>query len=333
MNFRTILIVGVVSLLIVLIVGVLYFNNLSSKKDVLSSMNLPSSEELSTCAHFSTEQEVTNCVGEKYHNVKLTSEFITCQSFLDTKNYEKLYSCIFEHASDCEEFSVDLKNFCYYRKGINGDETSCGKITSDIQKITAQKDSCYYLLAIKENSSALCENIQKSPSREADNRNYYYERCFSALAKTLVDENLCKKIVTISKRSFCFSDVAHEKNSSVICDLIIGNDTKDSFYYDQCLEGFTQKIGLSICEKMRGGDNVINTCYNNNILNGITNDTSVCEKFKISGDLGVPEKNSCYYYFAQKLHDCSLCSKMQPSPYGPQVEDSGRILGCKSVCK
>ena len=120
-------------------------------------------------------------------------------------------------------------------------EDTCKEIAGE-----GSKGACYAKLALETGDESFCEKFTHQT---------FEEICFSNVAQTNQDLDLCKKAGT--QENFCYQKVARLKEDETICEKIIPINVRNGCYHALAV----LKKDISICNKVvEGASDYIMDC-------------------------------------------------------------------------
>ncbi|MFH1225586.1 MAG: hypothetical protein V1676_07340 [Candidatus Diapherotrites archaeon] len=212
---------------------------------------------LAKCEDIISDENRVNCYDTAARN---SSSYELCLNIPLGKYKEKREACIEETATAnpskeaCGMIAKEEPRYaCYKEVGVSLNSL---EICNLIQNRRAVRDDCVLEIAKATDNAELCKEII---ANDFSKRDY----CYSTIAVSLLNLDVCEGITAASKYVKCYSDIAMGKEESDLCATIkkefwtLAHSSKSECYYNYAIG----KLDITVCGKI-GDANFSGQCRN-----------------------------------------------------------------------
>jgi len=188
--------------------------------------------------------------------------------------------------------NFELKNDCYdnVAQGINDFEL-CSKIYEDDNKT----NNCIAQIGINLQDQSICTYIEPWEKTNLDT-------CYKGIAELRLEKSICYKINDSNNYSKCIRNIAIDTNNEVLC-----LDARSYKIRDQCIDDIARnKNSPGICELIKTTLSTRDNCFTHFALRPGEESLEFCDK------IGFPEKKGqCYEEFGLATGNINICTQVE----------------------
>jgi hypothetical protein len=234
-----------------------------------------------------------------------TNNISKCDEINQTSIAEQCYSMLLmngtaANSSTCEKMSGVNRDDCFSNLAIaENDSSICMNVN-----YSYERDNCISKISIAHENPSMCEPISIDASRDLCKN-----QIFEMLAVTNKDPSFCKLLVSENGSNQdlvdrCIFDLAQSLNDTSYCDQI-----SNEFSKEICLTG---KIDPATCEEIADPMGQEACLY---IAATYSNDQSSCQTLPSQS-----MKDNCYMQIAKNTKDVSVCASISSDDLRSQCD-------------